>query len=64
MARLGRRLEVSCELVEVGGLWRDDYAQYAPGVRRYRIDGELVAREQLERALIAEGLLPPQGQDR
>jgi hypothetical protein len=64
MARLGRRLEVSCELVEVGGLWRDDYAQYAPGVRRYRIDGELVAREQLERALIAEGLLPPHGQDR
>jgi hypothetical protein len=64
MARLGRRLEVSCELVEVGGLWRDDYAQYAPGVRRYRIDGEPVTREQFERALIAEWLLPPRGQDR
>jgi hypothetical protein len=48
----------------VGSLWRDDYAQYAPGVRRYRIDGELVTREQFERALIAEGLLPPRGQDR
>jgi hypothetical protein len=64
MASIGRRLEVWCELVEVGGLWRDDYAQYAPGVRLHRIDGELVTREQLERALIAEGLLPPQGQDR
>jgi hypothetical protein len=46
------------------GYTADAYTQYVPGLRWCRINGESVTREQFERALIAEGLLPPQGQDR